>query len=207
VGSDPRSSFRVGLWLDMMIDSGRNTPSCVPDEALAIARGRLNGSMKHPNLFLLRRNGGHPPAGEISHLLSQGLRRKFRIEVFDLPPAGVSRKNGPAEYCCIAVDSSQPERVRDVIKQQLWLARPQTRASTGLEDVLRGQHEKTAREFRLEEYGLFVPCRTRRHTDIRTHSFDHEPAFYRYRVALARTAELPEPPVPPDDLPRLARPP
>jgi hypothetical protein len=67
------------------------------------------------------------------------------------------------------------------------------RTSATLDDVLRGRHAKTVRDFRLEEYGIFVPSRTRKFADIRTHSFEHRPAFYRYRVALARAAQLPEP--------------
>ncbi len=62
-----------------------------------------------------------------------------------------------------------------------------------LRDILQGRHERTTREFRLEEYGIFVPCRMRKFTEIRTHSFEHRPAFYRYRVALARMTALPAP--------------
>jgi hypothetical protein len=149
--------------------------------------------MENPNLFLLPAGDAHPASPALGNLLCQGLRREFRIEVFDIPATALDKKNDLLEYCCIAVDSSQPERVRDILKQQLWLARPQARVSPTFEDVLHGRHEKTTREFRLEEYGLFVPCKTRRFTEIRTHSFDHRPAFYRYRVALARTAALPGP--------------
>jgi len=100
---------------------------------------------------------------------------------------------GPMNYLCIAVDSSQPETVRDAIKERLWRARPGAPSSATLTDILRGRHEKPVREFRLEEYGLFIPCRTRKFADIRTHSFAHNPAYYRYRLALARTDRLPEP--------------
>ena len=82
--------------------------------------------------------------------------------------------------------------VRDVLKERLWSATPKTSPRATLDDILHGRHDKTAPDFRLEEYGLFVPCRTRRHTMIRTHSFAHRPAYYRYRLALARIAGLPE---------------
>ena len=189
----PYGCFLLGLLLEMIKDFGRKTLSYDPGEALATARNRLNGGMRNPNLFLLPRGDAHPASTEFNHLLCQGLRREFRILAFDIPSAGPSEKDGATEYCCIAIDSSQPERVRDIIKQQLWLARQQAPAPVKLEDILQGRHEKTAREFRLEEYGTFVPSRTRKFTEIRTHSFDHKPAFYRYRVALARTARLPEP--------------
>jgi hypothetical protein len=177
-----------------MVNLGRNASSRDPVEVLALARSRLNGGMKNPNLFLLAGGAAHPAALPLRNLLCQGLRREFRVEVFDIPAAGAGgRRDEPTEYCCIAVDSSRPERVRDIIKQQLWLTRPQARLSPIFEDVVRGRHEKITREFRLEEYGLFVPCKTRKFAEIRTHSFEHKPAFYRYRVALARTAGLPEP--------------
>jgi hypothetical protein len=176
-----------------MVNLGHNTSSSAAAEVLTTARSRLNGGMKNLNLFLLPKSDAHPAFSALGNLLCQGLRREFRIEVFDLPAAGAGPKDDATGYRCIAVDSSQPERVRDILKQQLWLTRPQARVSPLFEDVLRGRHEKTTREFRLEEYGLFVPCRTRRFTEMRTHSFDHKPAFYRYRVALARTAALPEP--------------
>jgi hypothetical protein len=176
-----------------MMNLGRNASSHDPGEVLALARSRLNGGMKNPNLFLLPKGDAHPVSPSLSNLLCQGLRREFRIEAFDIPAAGTGSPNNTTEYCCIAIDSSQPERVRDVIKQQLWLTRPQTRVAPLLEDVLRGRHAKAAREFRLEEYGLFVPSKVRKFTEIRTHSFEHKPAFYRYRLALPRTTGLPEP--------------
>jgi hypothetical protein len=71
--------------------------------------------------------------------------------------------------------------------------RPQSPVHFTLDDIFAGRHEKASREFRLQEYGVFVPGKMRKFAAIRTHSFEHRPAFYRYRVALARMAGLPEP--------------
>ncbi len=157
-------------------------------EALAVARSRLNGGMKDANWFLLPKDGGSSAA--LGDLLCESLGREFRIATHDLAlPDG---NDGAVEALGLAIDSSQPERVRDAIKECLWRMRPAARTSATLDDVLRGRHAKTVRDFRLEEYGIFVPSRTRKFADIRTHSFEHRPAFYRYRVALARAAQLPE---------------
>ena len=112
------------------------------------------------------------------------------FEVVLPPPDGTGRTTA---YLCLAVDSSQPERVRDALKERLWRTRPMTLTPATFSDLLQGQHAKPLREFRLEEYGLFLPSRTRKSAAIRTHSFEHRPAFYRYRLALARTARLPAP--------------
>jgi hypothetical protein len=178
--------------MQMMKRSEPSAPSDVPGEVLEAARNRLDGDMKNPNLFFLPMGDAHPVSAALGNLLCQGLRREFRTLAFDVASAGAS-ENGGTKYRCLAVDSSQPERVRDILKRQLWLARQPAPASVRLADILQDRHEKTGREFRLEEYGLFVPCKTRKFTAIRTHSFDHKPAFYRYRVALAHTARLPEP--------------
>ena len=161
------------------------------DEALALAKSRLKGGMGHVNLFLLPKGEDCPTSTAVGALLCECLRREFRIDTADVVlPNGT---DGVAEYLCIAIDSSQPERVRDAIKERLWQTRPAARTPSTLDDLLRGRHEKPGREFRLEEYGIFVPCRTRKFAEIRTHSFEHRPAFYRYRVALARVAAMPEP--------------
>ena len=159
-------------------------------EALHRIKGRLNGRMAYPNLFLVPKDGAGTAAAAS---LGESLRRKFSVLTFETALPGHDGIDGPAECLCIAIDCSQPETVRDAIKERLWLTRPTSVARATLEDILHSWHEKPAPEFRLEEYGIFVPCRTRKFADIRTHSFAHSPAYYRYRLALARTDHLPEP--------------
>ncbi len=161
---------------------------CEMSQVLELARCRLSGGFKYPNLFVLAQGKACPASSALGRQLCEWLGREFRILAFDLTlPRG---RNGAAEYLCIAVDSSQPETVRDVLKERLWPVMPKTLPRATLDDILRGRHDKTAPDFRLEEYGLFVPYRTRRHAAIRTHSFAHRPAYYRYRLAPARTAGL-----------------
>jgi hypothetical protein len=161
-------------------------------EALASTKSRLTGGMAHANLFLMPKGEACPASTAVGDLLCECLRPEFHISLHEisLPTA---RIGGATEYLCLAVDSSQPEKVRDVIKERLWRTRQTVRASSTLDHLLQGRHEKTIGEFRLEEYGIFIPSRTRKFAAIRTHSFPHRPAFYRYRVALARVARLPEP--------------
>jgi hypothetical protein len=162
-------------------------------EVLELAHNRLSGSLKNPNLFVLPQGGACPASTMLGRQLCDWLGQEFRIAAFDLALPLRDKDGSTAGYLCIAIDSSQPEMVRDVLKERLWPARPKILPRTTLDDVLHGCHQKAAPDFRLEEYGLFIPSRTRRHTTIRTHSFAHRPAFYRYRVALARSAALPEP--------------
>jgi len=158
-----------------------------------LARSRLNGNLKNPNLFVLPQGEACPASTAVGRQLCDWLGREFRITAFDLALPPQDRAGAPAEYLCIAIDSSQPETVRDALKERLWPAGPKAPPQATLDDILHGRHEKTTPDFRLEDYGLFVPFRTRRHDTIRTHSFAHRPAFYRYRVAMARTGGLPEP--------------
>ncbi len=157
-----------------------------------MAKNRLNGAMAHANLFLMPKGESCPTPTAVGDLLCECLRREFRISLHEmtLPTEGTG---AAAEYLCLAIDSSQPERVRDAIKERLWRMRQTVLTRSTFHHLLQCRHEKTSRDFRLEEYGVFVPSRTRRFADIRTHSFQHRPAFYRYRVALARVARLPEP--------------
>lgn len=170
-----------------------NTPGGDLAEALQRIRSRLNGRLAHPNLFLLPKDGAGATSAAAAASLCKSLHCEFSVSISEAVLPGRNGVDGPAEYLCIAIDCSQPERVRDAIKERLWLTRPESVARARLDDILRGRHEKPVPEFRLEEYGLFVPCRTRKFADIRTHSFAHSPAYYRYRLALTRTDRLPGP--------------
>jgi len=170
-------------------DAGHNQWQNVQDSGRAVVldlcKSKLPSGLRHPNFLLLPRGGD-------SRALSQSLRDEFPVCAFDLELPATDGNGAAVECLCIAIDSSQPERVRDAIKRWLWLARPQATPQITMEDILRGRHRKTVPEFRLDDYGVFFPSRTRRFEDVRTHSFDHTPGFYRYRLALARTIRLPE---------------
>ena len=183
--------FTWGHVPQMMHNPEGNTSDCDLTEVFQTIKSKLKSTMAHPNLFFLSRDGA--ASGATAVALCKRLRREFFLAAFEVSLPGQDGTEGSAEHLCIVIDCSQPERVRDAIKEQLWLARPEPDVGPMLDAILRGRHKKPAREFRLEEYGMFVPCRKRKHTDIRTHSFAHSPAYYRYRLAQARTDHLPEP--------------
>jgi hypothetical protein len=162
---------------------------CEPGEALAITKSRLHGRMTHPNLFLVSQDDIH---AAFAKRLCRHLGRMFPVAAFEqvLPQPGGGSDG--TRYLFIVIDSSRPEEVRDAIRERLWPTGREVGAAGSLADVLQGRHEKTSLEFRLDEYGIFVPCRMRTVADVRVHSFAHPLAFYRYRVALARTARLHE---------------
>ncbi len=157
---------------------------------LSISKSKLPAAIKHPNLFLLPRSDASQILGR---LLCDCLRKEFPVYDFDLELPAMDGGNAPVECRCIAIDSSQPERVRDAIKERLWLTRRESRPQTTMADILQGRHQKIVPELKLDNYGVFFPSRVRRSQDVRTHSFDHTPGYYRYRLALARTVRLPEP--------------
>ncbi len=160
-------------------------------DALSLAKSRLKDGMAYPNLFLMPKGEDCLASTAVGARLCECLQGEFHIstQAIALPSTG----GGAAEYLCLAVDSSQPERVRDAIKEHLWQARRRTPMGSTFHDLLYGRHKKAVREFRLEEYGIFIPSRTRKFAGIRTHSFEHRPAFYRYRLALTRVDGLPRP--------------
>lgn len=152
--------------------------------------GKLQGGGRHPNLLLM-------PCSEAAKALAEQLceilRDEFPVCVLDADLPAANGRDAMVQCLCIAIDSSRPERVRDAIKARLWLSRPEFRPQTTMQDILQGRHRKAAPELRLDDYGVFFPSRTRRFQEVRTHSFDHTPGYYRYRLALARTVRLPEP--------------
>jgi hypothetical protein len=183
----------MGAWLRMIRGVESNVADGSLADALSLARSRFKDSMAHANLFLLPKGEDCPASTAVGARLCECLRREFCLstQAIMLPP--MNEGGGAAEYLCLAIDSSQPERVRDAIKEHLWRTRHQTPAGSTFHDLLRGRHEKAGHEFLLEEYGMFLPSRTRKSAGIRTHSFEHRPAFYRYRLALARVDGLPGP--------------
>jgi hypothetical protein len=167
----------------------RSARAWEPGEALAIAKSRLGGRMAHLNLFLVPQDGVHAAPADI---LREHLGRMFPVAVLEEVLPRLDRSE-PMRYLFIAIDSSRPEEVRDAIRERLWRTRRKVVAPASLADLVRGRREKTYPEFRLSGYGTFIPCRMRKVADVRVHSFAHPPAYYRYRLAVARMARLHEP--------------
>lgn len=157
---------------------------------LSISRSKLPSGLKHPNLFLLPRGDA---SKTLCELLCECLRNEFPVCDFDMELPGIEEAGAPVECHCIAIDSSQSERVRDAIKKRLWLGRQVSPQQATMDDILQGRHRKTIPDLRLDDYGVFIPARTRRFEQVRVHSFDHAPGYYRYRLAPIRTVRLPSP--------------
>ena len=147
--------------------------------------------MAYPNLLLLPTDRG--PARAFAASLCQSLGEDFSTTIFDLVLACPNGDGGPKEYLCIAIDSSRSESVRDAIKEWLWPQRREGSARATIGDILCGRYTRDVHDFRLEDHGFFIPSRRRKIADVRVHSFPHSPGYYRYRLATARTAELPGP--------------
>ena len=177
----------------MISDKDLDGLGCGPGEVLEMARCRLGGGMEKPNLFLVPHDLARLPSDHLCSIVCECLRPEFPTYVFDAALPTADSPAGKRPYVCIAVDSSRPERVKDIIKERLWATRDNRHAPATMEDILHGRYEKKAAEFRLEDYGVFVPFRTSQPADVRTHSFHHRPTFYRYRVALTRVSRIPEP--------------
>jgi hypothetical protein len=177
----------------MISDKDLDGLGCGPGEVLEMARCRLGGSIEKPNLFLVPQGLTRLPSDHLCSIVCECLRPEFPTYVFDAALPTADSPAGKRPYVCIAVDSSRPERVKDIIKERLWATRDNRHAPATMEDILHGRYEKKAAEFRLEDYGVFVPFRTSQPADVRTHSFHHRPTFYRYRVALTRVSRIPEP--------------
>jgi hypothetical protein len=162
-------------------------------DVMEAARCRLEVDMKNLNLFLVPRSPERPSADGLCSIINDSLCPEFPTCIFEaeLPRAGLLDEE--TSYVCIAVDSSRPEKVKDMIKERLWVVRGNGRAPAKVEDVLHGRWSKKAPEFRLEDYGFFIPFRVMGKSEgVRTLSFHHRPTFYRYRVALTRVSRTPE---------------
>jgi hypothetical protein len=163
-----------------------------PVGCVEAAKEAMHGSMEKPNLFLIPPASPYASSAESRGSLCEFLERHFPVSVLTASPA--DNATGEHSGCfCVAVDSSRPEKVKDYIKEHLWTLRATPRNPTSLHDLAEGRGVGTGHDFRLEDYGAFVPFRPRRFNGIRTHSFHHRPTFYRYRLALERTGLLPVP--------------
>jgi len=136
---------------------------------------------------------GLPPSEQFCNAICDSLRLTFPLSTFsiDLPTPGSLAQR--TRYVCIAIDSSRPEKIRDTIKKELWPVRRASSSSYTIQEILSGKSGKGARAFRLEDYVVFIPFKEPKNGDVRTHSFQHRPTFYRYRVALPRTRQSPTP--------------
>lgn len=148
--------------------------------------------MNKPNMFIIPCDSGDPYIEKIRFSLEKG----FSVDVFEksFPKHNLfntAKYQNNLSFKCIVIDSGKSEKIRDVIKEVLWPTNNNSQESPTLCLVLSGHANIHFKPFNLLEYGIFVPYKTKEFSEIRTHSFNHKPVFYRYRVAVEKVEQLP----------------
>ena len=152
--------------------------------------------MDKPNMFIMPYDNNNPPSSDRFEEVLSYLRKDFDAHVFELKRIeydlfSFSKCPGNPSSKCIAVDSGKTEKIRDAIKEVLWPTKIDSRVSPPLHVVLLASENTTPKNFDLMEYGAFVPYKAKKIGEVRTHSFNHKPVFYRYRLAVEKVKQLP----------------
>lgn len=152
--------------------------------------------MNKPNMFIMPYDSNnHITHTYIEKVLSL-LKKDFKIDIFELSLRECNLSNSirfpsSLSFKCITIDSGRPEKIRDILKEVLWPTNNDVCELPTIHDLLSGSEGISSEPFKLSEYGIFVPYITKKFGDIHTHSFSHKPVFYRYRVAVEKTKQLP----------------
>ncbi|HUT30820.1 MAG TPA: PD-(D/E)XK nuclease family protein [Sedimentisphaerales bacterium] len=152
--------------------------------------------MDRPNMFIMPYDSSNERASTRFEKVESVLREEFTLTILELSPTACGLSNCSSAldnftFKCIAIDSGKPEKIRDIIKEVLWPTHNDGKASPTLSEVLAGSQNIVVKPFALHKYGIFVPYRIQKFGPIRTHSFNHKPVFYRYRVAVNKIKQLP----------------
>jgi len=152
--------------------------------------------MDRPNMFIIPYDSSNERTSTRFEKVKSILREDFTITILELSPnaCGLSNCSSALDnltFKCIAIDSGKLEKIRDIIKEVLWPTHNDETGSPTLSEVLTGSQNTFMKPFTLSEYGIFVPYRIQKFSPIRTHSFNHKPVFYRYRVAVEKVEQLP----------------
>jgi len=152
--------------------------------------------MDKPNMFIMPYDNNNPSISDRFEKVLSYLRKYFEVNVFELKRSECdlftySKCPENFSFKCIAIDSGKTEKIRDAIKEVLWPTENDSRVSPPLHAVLSAGENTTPKNFNLSEYGKFVPYKAKKTGEIRTHSFNHKPVFYRYRVAVEKVKQLP----------------
>jgi len=152
--------------------------------------------MDRPNMFIMPYDSSNERTSTRFEKVESILREDFTITILELSPnaCGLSNCSSALDnltFKCIAIDSGKPEKIRDIIKEVLWPTHNDEKGSPTLSEVLTGSQNTVMKPFTLSAYGIFVPYRIQKFGPIRTHSFNHKPVFYRYRLAVNKIKQLP----------------
>ncbi len=156
----------------------------------------LCSEMEKPNMFIMPYDNSNPLNIDHFEKVLSCLREAFDADVFELESNECdlfSFSSTPKSqfFKCIAIDSGKIEKIRDVIKEVLWTAGKQSSKPPLLNKLLSAADDGLADNFKLSEYGIFIPYKTKKNSEIRTHSFNHKPVFYRYRISERKVNRLP----------------
>lgn len=154
------------------------------------------GTMAKPNLFVMSHDPGDDEGRQTFERVRDCLCDEFEVTLLDVDPAAYGSSGGTEEaqripLKCVAVDSGKTEEIRDRIKEALWPAGRSEQSPMRVRDILTAGEDREVRPCRLSDYGAFVPHRTKKHKELRTHSFRHK-QMYRYRLAVTKAERLPE---------------
>jgi len=152
--------------------------------------------MAKPNMFIMPYISSDDQISIQFDKIVSLLKENFEVTIYELSPES---RNLPffkklpdnLRFKCIAVDSAKTETIRDILKEMLWPTNNEGGEAPTLSAVLNRSQDITAKNFNLSEYGIFIPYRIQKFGSIRTHSFNHKPVFYRYRLALNKIEQLP----------------
>jgi hypothetical protein len=152
--------------------------------------------MNEPNMFIMPYDKDNLLTCTSIESVLSSLSKDFSVNIFEMSPTKCNLPNSakyPSAFLfkCIAINSGKPETIRDVIKKVLWPVKNDRLKPPTLYTALSATESNNPKPFSLSDYGIFVPYKTLKFTNIRTHSFDHNPVFYRYRVALEKIKQLP----------------
>lgn len=157
----------------------------------------VQGEMDKPNMFIMPYDNAEPSLSFLFNKVLSLLKTDFKVGLFELPPQNGSlfdfqHRPNTSSFKCIAVDSPKSEKVRDVIKEAFWAAGDCRKPKYSLQEVFSRKKSVDTNFFRVSDYGIFVPYKAKKHGDLRTHCFSHKPFFYRYRILMSKTKNVPE---------------
>ena len=152
-----------------------------------------NQEMTRPNLFIVPYIESDE---QIFKRIVSILEESFEVSIVELSPKSCSISNyrefaDNLIFKCVAIDSGKTEKIRDLLKETLWQTNNNGKESPKLEVLINRNQDIVANNFKLSEYGIFSSYKIQKFNSIRTHSFNHKPVFYRYRLAMDKLGQIP----------------
>ncbi len=155
-------------------------------------------SMKKPNIFIMPYDISNNTSVTKFREISNRLSDIFNTIIYELTPKDCAiskydRLFPTITFKCIAIDSGKSEAIRDIIKNVLWPKRDSKNASKSINEILTRLGSSAGNAFKLSRHGIFYSFKLNKNKDkgIRTHSFERNNHFIRYRVSLDKLSLSP----------------